>query len=943
MASVAGQWLGRHGGQYVSGIIPGDQTGSSRDQAPLTPGRSYLRLWLLDAKLSGDQGIAVVHSQVTARFDDQDTTLSRVTPPVSGPLTEPIPFSGGTVLVEASILDLPGSAFSRTAADALIGYSELVTAPLSRTVRIAEQVVAGARNLLAHGQATVRVSLRQTFDEAGVDGPRLRPCHLAVVKARPGEFDAARLAVVDDRLYYAGENQVPGPLDGYDYLLLRIEGLAERADWRLPDIDGPFRRALEYASQGDLADADAYRTMALAVVWRSPDLSVPDRRRVFQAIEDELTGIRSAGLGATGGRIRDLTATMAVRAMPVRQAAAQGALLAAEVFGVTPGTAAQLAAPASGRDVAVGRSRPEGAQVRTRGLTGGPGLLGLGEERDPPVTRGSAPRSGSSEPSPGDRSDQRFFRADLEDLDDLQPLGAGLQYTIAFSVALSDAGALAASEFADEVLAAADPDVTVFDLTVQLDSDDFEIYGQSLRPLRVPRTGRSLGKARFDISPRHAGACRLTATVHNKGNFVQQIELTIPVGDRRPQVEISTRGRSPGSVAVLKPRDISIILEPGAKGGFSCTAIGSVAGRTTLPITDNELASAVTAAREAMMQVILLQHDYEAVFQEAIDIPAEAGEEALRTLAEAGADLFQKLFLHPAGGADAKAVGRWLRDYATDPTLRLTFQVVAHEAPIPWALLYLGDASEDAELDWNNFLGMRHIVEQLPLQTSLSTRNYEIPSKPSLAVSLNVNTSIDADLGITLVEEHQQYWADTAVGLDDLDLVTRSTRREVVAALKNPQTSDRIVYFYCHATAGDPAHANPDEAAIIMSQGDVLRLDYLNRNASTEIQLAGNPLVFINACESAELSPLFYNGFVPYFMAKGARGVIGTECKTPALFAIEWANEFFKRFLDGKAVGETVLQLRQDFLREHNNPLGLIYAIHCDADTRITPALARSS
>jgi CHAT domain len=368
-----------------------------------------------------------------------------------------------------------------------------------------------------------------------------------------------------------------------------------------------------------------------------------------------------------------------------------------------------------------------------------------------------------------------------------------------------------------------------------------------------------------------------------------------------------------------------------------------VAGRTTLPITDNELASAVTAAREAMMQVILLQHDYEAVFQEAIDIPAEAGEEALRTLAEAGADLFQKLFLHPAGGADAKAVGRWLRDYATDPTLRLTFQVVAHEAPIPWALLYLGDASEDAELDWNNFLGMRHIVEQLPLQTSLSTRNYEIPSKPSLAVSLNVNTSIDADLGITLVEEHQQYWADTAVGLDDLDLVTRSTRREVVAALKNPQTSDRIVYFYCHATAGDPAHANPDEAAIIMSQGDVLRLDYLNRNASTEIQLAGNPLVFINACESAELSPLFYNGFVPYFMAKGARGVIGTECKTPALFAIEWANEFFKRFLDGKAVGETVLQLRQDFLREHNNPLGLIYAIHCDADTRITPALARSS
>jgi hypothetical protein len=82
-----------------------------------------------------------------------------------------------------------------------------------------------------------------------------------------------------------------------------------------------------------------------------------------------------------------------------------------------------------------------------------------------------------------------------------------------------------------------------------------------------------------------------------------------------------------------------------------------------------------------------------------------------------------------------------------------------------------------------------------------------------------------------------------------------------------------------------------------------------------------------------------YNGFVPYFMAKGARGLIGTECKTPALFAVEWANAFFDRFLDGAPAGETVLELRQEFLHEHGNPLGLIYAVHCDADTRITPAL----
>jgi len=97
--------------------------------------------------------------------------------------------------------------------------------------------------------------------------------------------------------------------------------------------------------------------------------------------------------------------------------------------------------------------------------------------------------------------------------------------------------------------------------------------------------------------------------------------------------------------------------------------------------------------------------------------------------------------------------------------------------------------------------------------------------------------------------------------------------------------------------------------------------------------------VFINACESAQMSPAFYDGFVPYFMAKGARGVVGTECQTPALFAAEWAERFFERFLGGEALGELFLGLRQDFLNQYGNPLGLMYAVHCDGDTQIQPGL----
>jgi hypothetical protein len=87
------------------------------------------------------------------------------------------------------------------------------------------------------------------------------------------------------------------------------------------------------------------------------------------------------------------------------------------------------------------------------------------------------------------------------------------------------------------------------------------------------------------------------------------------------------------------------------------------------------------------------------------------------------------------------------------------------------------------------------------------------------------------------------------------------------------------------------------------------------------------------------MSPTFYDGFVPYFMSKGARGVVGTECKTPALFAVAWAKRFFERFLGGEPLGETFLGLRREFLENHRNPLGLLYAVHCDGDTQISPAL----
>jgi hypothetical protein len=74
-------------------------------------------------------------------------------------------------------------------------------------------------------------------------------------------------------------------------------------------------------------------------------------------------------------------------------------------------------------------------------------------------------------------------------------------------------------------------------------------------------------------------------------------------------------------------------------------------------------------------------------------------------------------------------------------------------------------------------------------------------------------------------------------------------------------------------------------------------------------------------------------------MAKGARGVIGTECDTPAIFAAEWGKLFFERFLNGAELGDVVHNLRRHFLENERNLMGLLYAVHCNGNTRVDPSL----
>jgi len=378
------------------------------------------------------------------------------------------------------------------------------------------------------------------------------------------------------------------------------------------------------------------------------------------------------------------------------------------------------------------------------------------------------------------------------------------------------------------------------------------------------------------------------------------------------------------------------------ESGYECTVWGEVNNQVTLPITAVELTDMVARARKAMMDVVLYANsDNIKIFQQSVDIDDVSRDAALKTLAFAGAELFQRLFYGPSAGPEVNLVGDWLRTRATKPGRVLKLQIVAERFPIPWGLLYMGDTADAAPLDWQYFLGMKHIIEQIPRQANMLVDDYVIPSDaPSLAISVTVNTSIDAQMKRNLVASQVDYWtARGASAKGDVQVQQRTSKTDLLKALHS-QSSEQLMYLYCHAiTSGVNDSGGIMASSLVLSGDERVTLSELNREAPMRMSLPGNPLVFLNACESAELTPEFYDGFVPYFMAKGARGVVGTECKTPALFATAWAQEFFPRFLAGQPLGELFRDLRNEFCLKHGNPLGLLYAVYCDGDTKIQPGL----
>jgi hypothetical protein len=277
-------------------------------------GLHYFRLWLAEMRLAhGREWFTaqhpLVHSLVRLQFGDQELELPRVCGPLGlpgfdaahlgdvihldHPLTPLLPYNGGVVEVSAGLIGLEGSSVLRDFVSAVDAVSQvLAPPPLSSVVAAVMPVTRAVQALLGASDGRQHLGIHLAY--AGQQSAQaLHAGFVAVIRRDALTIDTGEVSVDRGRLRYRGQ-----PLTGADYLLFRVERMAERDDWDgLSSVARPFRDALAALSHGNTPTADALVRRALLEAFTSPDLTRTDRPRVAGEIKRAYQEARDAGLG----------------------------------------------------------------------------------------------------------------------------------------------------------------------------------------------------------------------------------------------------------------------------------------------------------------------------------------------------------------------------------------------------------------------------------------------------------------------------------------------------------------------------------------------------------------------------------------------------------------------------------------------------------------------
>ncbi|MFE9846226.1 hypothetical protein [Streptomyces goshikiensis] len=256
------------------------------------------------------------------------------------------------------------------------------------------------------------------------------------------------------------------------------------------------------------------------------------------------------------------------------------------------------------------------------------------------------------------------------------------------------------------------------------------------------------------------------------------------------------------------------------------------------------------------------------------------------------------------------------------------------EAGYPHACPY-GSAHEVADtLCPYGFWGFRHTIEVPPSARPGLPMRREIPYRD--AARMVVGQTLDAHLDLGAVSDH--------ITRIERGLQAQVTARQTSAVgFGNALAAHELqfVYFFCHGLR--ESQRDPSIGPVVeigehdeISAQQIVTWDKTLWKPRREHWRSAAPLVVINGCHTAEISPDALVSFVDAFTRASSAGVIGTEVRLHQNVAAEAAERFFDHFADpgGVDVGEAVRRMRLDLLGK-GNVLGLAYTPYCSAELRL--------
>lgn len=270
---------------------------------------------------------------------------------------------------------------------------------------------------------------------------------------------------------------------------------------------------------------------------------------------------------------------------------------------------------------------------------------------------------------------------------------------------------------------------------------------------------------------------------------------------------------------------------------------------------------------------------------------------------------------------------------------------------IPWGLLYDEDIPDPLPTNYINemldhFWMTSYQLEFLP--------NYprdrflwpqQLDNRAGTQLMVTINQYIEENDGseqMPFFQNISDRWFDTSTNLPLLPFKINTQKKELIESIITRHEPQHLLYFFCHHKKadgkwGESGWKDLEDSKMIIEgknadEKTTVGIQEMLKNVNIK-KFNYPPVVFLNACESAQTEINDPISYMVYFIEKlKACAFIGTEAQIPTAFADNFGKRFVKDYLSGASIGQILFDARRFYAQYYQNPFGLLYTLYGDGN-----------